>query len=245
MARPQRQRVICTEPEFCVFSPEGIPNCEDVTLTVDEYEVVRLVDLDQLTHAQAAERMEISRPTATEIYNAARIKIAECIVNGKRLLVSGGKYHLCGGGKCGDRCRRRFERNVSAKKGDNTMRIAVTYDMGQIFQHFGHTEQFKIYDVDDGKITNEEIIFTMGKGHGALAGFLSANKTDVLICGGIGAGAQNALSEAGIQLYGGVSGSADDAVKAFIGGNLEFNPCVKCDHHDGHGEHKCGEHDCH
>ena len=88
------------------------------------------------------------------------------------------------------------------------MRIAVTYENGEIFQHFGHTEQFKIYDVENGNIISSEIVDAGGSGHGALAGFLSALKVDVLICGGIGGGAQMALSDAGVRLYGGVSGSA-------------------------------------
>ena len=87
------------------------------------------------------------------------------------------------------------------------MRIAVTYEDGNIFQHFGHSEQFKLYDVEDGKIVNTQVVDTNGQGHGALAGFLTGAKVDVLICGGIGGGAQNALAQAGIQLYGGVAGS--------------------------------------
>jgi len=132
------------------------------------------------------------------------------------------------------------------------MKIAVTYENGQIFQHFGHTEQFKLYDIEDGKIVKEEVVFTMGQGHGALAGFLSQNNVDTLICGGIGGGAQNALAQAGIKLYGGVSGSADDAVNSLLAGTLGYNPDVKCNHHDhehgeGHtcGSHGCGNHGCH
>ena len=125
------------------------------------------------------------------------------------------------------------------------MKIAVTYENEQIFQHFGHTEQFKIYIAEDGKIINSEVIDTNGSGHGALAGLLSALDVDALICGGIGGGAQMALAEAGIRLYGGVSGSCDAAVEAFLGGTLGFNPNVKCDHHDHHGEgHTCGDHGC-
>lgn len=122
------------------------------------------------------------------------------------------------------------------------MRIAVTYENGMIFQHFGHTEQFKIYDVSEGKILGEQVVDTMGNGHGALAGFLLEQKVDALICGGIGGGAQNALAQAGIRLFGGVSGGADDAVKAFLEGNLGYNPNVQCSHHGE--EHSCGEHHC-
>ncbi len=127
------------------------------------------------------------------------------------------------------------------------MRIAVTYENGSIFQHFGHTQQFKIYDVEDNKIVESRVIDTNGSGHGALAGVLSEIKADVLICGGIGGGAQMALADAGIQLYGGVSGSADEAVNAYVAGNLAFNPDVHCEHHDhehGDGEHTCGAHGC-
>ena len=125
------------------------------------------------------------------------------------------------------------------------MRVAVTYENGEIFQHFGHTEQFKVYDIEDGKILSSEIVDTNGSGHGALAGVLNALKVDALICGGIGGGAQMALAQAGIRLYGGVSGSADAAVQALAEGKLDFDPNVHCDHHDHHGEgHSCGSHGC-
>jgi len=132
------------------------------------------------------------------------------------------------------------------------MRIAVTYENGLIFQHFGHTEQFKIYDIEDGKIINSEVIDTNGQGHGALAGVLGSAKVDVLICGGIGMGAQMALAEAGIKLYGGVQGDADEAAQALAEGRLEYDPDAKCDHHGneeghecGHGDHECGHGNCH
>ena len=126
------------------------------------------------------------------------------------------------------------------------MRIAVTYENGQIFQHFGRTEQFKLYDVADGKIINEQVVGTMGAGHGALAGFLKNAQADVLICGGIGGGAQMAMQEAGIALYGGNMGSADEAVAAFLAKTLVQNDNPTCDHHDHeHGEeHSCGDHGC-
>ena len=127
------------------------------------------------------------------------------------------------------------------------MRIAVTYENGEIFQHFGHTEQFKVYDTENGKVLSSEVVDTNGSGHGALAGVLSALHVDALICGGIGGGAQTALAQAGISLYGGVSGSADEAVNALLAGELTFDPAVHCDHHDhehGDGPHTCGDHGC-
>ena len=126
------------------------------------------------------------------------------------------------------------------------MRIAVTYEDGMIFQHFGHTEQVKLYDVENGQIVNEQVVSTEGHGHGALAGFLSGLKTDLLICGGIGGGAQNALAQAGIKLYGGVTGMADEAVEAFLTNSLAYNPDVHCNHHGHDHQGNCGEggHSC-
>ena len=123
------------------------------------------------------------------------------------------------------------------------MRIAVTYENGNIFQHFGHTEQFKLYDIDNGKIMKSEVVNSDGFGHGALAGFLKQLGTDALICGGIGGGAQNALAEAGIQLYAGCSGSADDDVNALLSGTLSYEENPVCDHHgEHHHDHECGAH---
>jgi len=185
--------------------------------------------------------MDISRTTVTEIYEKARFKIADCIVNGKMLQISGGNYKLCNGSAkqcCNKKCC-----NLSInKKGENKMKVAVTYESGNIFQHFGHTENFKIYDIENDKIVKTQIVNTMGNGHGAIVGFLLDLNVDTLICGGIGNGAKNALSESGIRLFGGVSGNADEAVNSLIKGNLDYNSDVHCEHHQH--EHSCKEHNC-
>ena len=130
------------------------------------------------------------------------------------------------------------------------MRVAVTYENGNIFQHFGHTELFKFYDIEDKKIVGEQVADTMGSGHGALAGFLLDHQVDALICGGIGGGAQAALAQAGIRLCGGVTGRVDDAVRAFLEGTLQYQAEATCSHHEHHEHHgchgRCGEekHDC-
>ena len=94
------------------------------------------------------------------------------------------------------------------------MRIAVPYENGSIFPHFGRTEAFKLYDAEDGEVRASAVQSTDGSGHGVLVGFLRDKGVDALICGGIGGGAQTALAQAGIRLYGGVSGGADEAVRA-------------------------------
>ena len=122
------------------------------------------------------------------------------------------------------------------------MKIAVTYEDGQVFQHFGHTEQFKVYEVADGKIIFTEVVGTNGQGHGALAGFLFGGGVDILICGGIGGGARNALAEAGIELYPGAVGDADEQVKSFLAGKLAYDPDTMCSHHHAQEDGDCGNH---
>ena len=128
------------------------------------------------------------------------------------------------------------------------MKIAVAYENGEVFQHFGHTEQFKVYEIEDGQVKSAAVIGANGSGHGALAGLLADRAIDVLICGGIGGGAQAALSERGVGLCAGASGSADEAVAAYLRGEL-VNTGANCGHHreggrgDHGGDHACGGHE--
>ena len=133
------------------------------------------------------------------------------------------------------------------------MKIAIPYEDGQIFQHFGHAAQFKLYTIEDQKVVESRIIPTLGGGHGALADFLREQGADALLCGGIGAGAKSALAEAGIRLYAGVSGAADQAVDALLAGELVYHDSDTCSHHDhghkhhggcGFHAHTCGHHVC-
>ena len=122
------------------------------------------------------------------------------------------------------------------------MKIAVNYENGMVFQHFGRTEAFKLYEVEDGKVVSSEVVSTNGTGHEALAGFLAQRGVDAVLCGGLGAGMQNALAQAGIEVISGVTGNTDEAVEAYLRGDLE-TAGVNCDHHDheGHHEQQAGE----
>lgn len=128
------------------------------------------------------------------------------------------------------------------------MKIAVTYENGQVFGHFGHCRQFLVAEVENGQVIRSEVVPVLGSGHSALAGFLHSLGAEKLICGGIGAGARTALAQAGIELYPGVSGDALVAVQQLAAGSLTFDPDTTCNHHheEGHtcGEHDCGEHTC-
>ncbi|MBQ7534575.1 MAG: FKBP-type peptidyl-prolyl cis-trans isomerase [Stomatobaculum sp.] len=122
------------------------------------------------------------------------------------------------------------------------MKIAATYENGNIFQHFGRTEQFKVYEVEDGKVVSSQVIGNDGLGHGALAGLLADQAIDVLICGGLGGGAQSALESAGVKVVAGAAGNADEAVEAYLRGEL-VSTGANCDHHHGE-DHECGDHGC-
>ena len=129
------------------------------------------------------------------------------------------------------------------------MKIATTYENGKVFQHFGRTEYFKVYEVEDGAVVSSEVIGSDGIGHGALAGLLANHDIQVLICGGLGGGALNALTNAGIEVCAGASGNADEAVAAYLRGEL-VDTGANCDHHHhGEGEECCGhgegeDHEC-
>lgn len=252
MPRPCKRRRICVLPSCARFGPmeEGESSEPAVWMTVDEFESIHQIDLEGLTQEQCAQRMNIARTTAQAIYNCARTKLAQCLVYGRELRIEGGDYVLCDGNAQDCHCRRgrRCCRNAEKLKGErNIMKIAVTYENGNIFQHFGHTEQFKVYEIENKQVTAQRIVGTDGSGHGALAGMLRSLEIDTLICGGIGGGARMALEEAGITLYGGASGDADAAVEALLTGKLQYNPDVTCHHHDHehNGEpHRCGDHGC-
>ncbi|MDD3238497.1 MAG: DUF134 domain-containing protein [Lachnospira sp.] len=237
MARPNKQRSVCRMPGCRQFYPAHRPT-DSITLllSVEEYEVLRLIDYSGMSQQEAAAHMTASRTTIQGLYAEARKKLARFLVEGATLSIEGGSYELCNQNKsC---CGRHQE------KGEFTMKIAVTYENGQIFQHFGHTEQFKVYEVENGEVQSSEIVDTNGQGHGALADFLFNGGIQVLICGGIGGGARNALAEAGIELYPGACGDADAQVASFLQGKLQYDPDTMCSHHTHEEGHTCGNHGC-
>lgn len=255
MPRPKKYRQVCQRPKYTVFGPvnkqrENTQEKTDeqmteetgleekqmqkhIVMTVDEYEVIRLIDLEGLNQEECAKQMGVARTTVQSIYACARHKIAKSMVEGQILEIAGGDVCFCEQYRTGCGCGKRLDiYENSVKDRDGRIKIAVTYENGEIFQHFGQTECFKIYCVDTGSITETWTIETEGYAHGTLAVFLKQQEVDVLICGGIGRGAQNALAEMEIRLYGGVQGKADQAVKQLLAGALEYNPNVLCSYHE-------------
>lgn len=254
MPRPNKCKCVSRMPRFCCFSPveqstpfrgtetisvdaEYMPAHRSrpfgknrIILSVEEYEVLRLLDYEGMTQEGCAAQMGVGRATVQALYAEARKKIARFLVEGSSLRIEGGNYRLA-------------ERENGKMKGERIMKLAVTYENGQIFGHFGHTEQFKIYEAEDGKVISSEIVDTNGTGHGALAGFLKEHGVEVLICGNIGGGARNALAEAGIRLFPGAAGDADAQVESFLAGSLSYDPDAMCHHHGA--DHVCGDHGHH
>lgn len=249
MARPKSLRKVCSMPETNLFIPHQKEEAPIVIMAVDEYEAIRLIDYQGFTQEETAKFMNIARTTVQQIYNDARKKLSLSLIEGLTLKIEGGDYILCKGEEdecsCGG-CKKhnaKYDGNIFLE--EKSMRIAVTYEYGLVYGHFGHTAQFKMYQVEDGKILSSEVLDTNGSGHGALAGFLKEHNVDVLICGGIGQGAKNALTENGIKLYAGVMGGADNAVNALLDGTLKYSEEANCSHHHEHGEgHDCGDHGC-
>lgn len=233
MPRPNKPKKVRNLPLCDRFLP-GNGNCtsHEILLTVEEYETLRLIDYLGMTQEECAAEMGVGRATVQAMYTEARKKTARFLIEGASIRIQGGNY-------CIEDQRQAVGRGV---RGADKMKIAVTYEEGQVFQHFGHTEHFKIYETEDGKILSAKIVDTNGQGHGALAGFLKDMGAEVLICGGIGGGARNALAEAGIRLYPGACGDADAQVEAFLKGSLDYDPDTTCSHHHHGEEENCGHH---
>lgn len=249
MPRPQKTRKVGFAPENTSFSPKEEKGSV-VYLGYDEIEAIRLSDLECLDQGQCAEKMGIARSTMQNVINEAHRKVADALVHGKRIQIAGGNFEFLEEAFV---CRKNDVMSVFKTGGfpdfnakECKMKIAVTFDSSneEVFQHFGKTEAFKIYTIEGGKVVESQVVGTEGKGHGALVGFLKERGVEALICGGVGAGAQNALSENGIKLYGGASGKCDALVNDFIAGTLVYQEDVKCNHHGEH-HHGEGEGHCH
>lgn len=245
MPRPNKEKRVCRLPKCQKFAPSLSDSREAgqivISMTVEEYECIRLIDYAGCNQEACARYMGTSRATVQALYTNARKKLARFLVEAAVLKIGGGNFVV---GLSAAEDSQGYLNNRMDQKGDIHMKIAVTYQDGEIFQHFGHTEQFKVYQVEEGKVVSSEVVGTDGFGHGALAGFLQERGVEVLICGGIGGGARNALAEAGIKLYPGACGDADAQVNSFLAGNLNYNPDTMCNHHGhGHGEGSCHHHE--
>lgn len=235
MPRKPSLKIIRSVPPARIFCPgEPDPNTMQggITLLLEEWEALRLVDYANLEQSHAALSMGISRQSVQMLLASARNKLARSVVEGLPLNIKGDPK------KIGNKPTPITKRNSS-------MKIAVTTQHTQVFPHFGRTPEFYVVATNEGKITEESIIAAPAEGHGALVGFLVSQGIDTLICGGIGAGAVNSLRAAGIQIFAGASGPVKEQVLSLLGGQLPQQGDANCDHHEGHDhDHEHGDHGC-
>ncbi|MEA4811822.1 MAG: NifB/NifX family molybdenum-iron cluster-binding protein [Anaerolineaceae bacterium] len=201
-----------------------------IALNLEEWESIRLVDYLDLEQTRAAGMMGVSRQTLQALLRSAHQKVARCLVEALPLRIEGGHYTLSD-----------TDENMKEIRSER-MKIAVCTQDGDVFEHFGRTPAFTIFEIEEGQIESETLLEAPAEGHGALTGFLKTEGVNVLICGGIGGGAVNALRAMGIELHAGASGKVRDQVQSFLAGQLADLGESNCNHH-GHGQHgSCGQH---
>ena len=232
MSRRKKCRRICAEPRYWQFESIDSGSLEKVVLTVDEYEVIRLLDYEKLTQEECAKRMDIARTTVTEMYDRARSKIADGIVNGKKLQIAGGNYMVYGEQDLSgnnEECRTTYSKRK--REGGCQMKIALPCMGTEIWQHFGHCENFMVYDVENGKIIREESVANPGHRPGFLPNFLADMGVEVVIAGGMGGGAVDIFNERQVEVVVGASGDAKKAVISYLNGELQTTGEV-CHEHE-------------
>lgn len=259
MPRPKQCRRVECPPVAKGFRPFGCGcnrNRESVTLQIDEYEAIRLIDREGLSQEDAARKMQVSRPTLTRVYDRARKAIAEAIVDNKILQIGEGDVEYYG----------QWHSNKITNK-EKMRKIAIPTTDGKLFQHFGKASQFTFVTIEDGKVTSKEAVDAPPHAHGVAPRFILSHNVTEVIAGGIGATPVNMLIEAGVEVHiGAPSLPIDEIIAKYIDGCLIFdenNVCAHHHEHDGeghhhedgmghhhgeghcgrHGEHACGNHD--
>jgi len=251
MPRGRKPRRVCFIPECRHFIARGGSGAM-MSLELDELESLRLADYEGMEQDEAAAKMGVSRGTFQRILYAARRKAAGALVNGFGIRIGGGDYELqdsCpgSGGRCRDCRAPKQTAELKGKPKGGAMIIAVTSKDGEVFQHFGQCQEFTVFETEEGLISSKKVVKAPAEGHGANAGILKDAKAGILICGGIGPGAMDALKELGIEVVPGQEGDVNEAVKKYLLG--EIGPEVKpsCGghshehkHEGGHERHGCG-----
>lgn len=209
MPRPNKSKKVSRLPQCTSFYAEKFREENHILLNVEEYETVRLIDYLGMTQEACAASMEVGRGTVQSLYTSARGKIARYLVEGGILKIEGGNYALVEEADSS-------KGSTPEEKGDIVTKIAVPWEDGEVFQHFGRAQCFKLYHVSGEKTIHTEILESGGYSRRMLAELLSNQNVKIVICGGIGAGARNALAERGIRLYAGAAGNADSQVASFL-----------------------------
>ena len=246
MARPFKCRRVAFLPGVTFFKPAGIPLrfLEEVIVTVEEAEAIRIKDIENLDQEQCAKRMNVSRPTFQRILYSARRKVADALLNGKAIRIEGGNFETVAlNCNCLEGCNADNKHNEIRKEGYN-MKIAVVTDDGTtICQHFGRAQYYLVITIENGKVVSKEqrskaghhVVGMQHETHassGTPHGFdanaqashagMMANITDcqLVFAGGMGWGAQVSLKQAGIDVHMTDKNNIDEAIKLYIEGKL-------------------------
>jgi len=226
MPRPIKERSIREKPVCCRFIPEKIQNTETVILTMDEFDVIRKCDYERLSQENCAQTMNVSRTTVQRIYASARQKIAEALILGKVLEVDGGIVSFNSEDDSS---------NYKNEKGEVSMKIAIGLDGEKVADHFGHCNDFRVYEIVDNKVINQEDIHDDVHVHQARPQFLKDLGVDVLIMNSMGKGAYNRLIALGIKTINAENKSIEEALNSYLSQELNVELV-------GHECHGCGSH---
>jgi len=226
MPRPIKERSIREKPVCCRFIPEKIQNTETMILTMDEFDVIRKCDYERLSQENCAQTMNVSRTTVQRIYASARQKIAEALILGKVLEVDGGIVSFNSEDDSS---------NYKNEKGEVSMKIAIGLDGEKVADHFGHCNDFRVYEIVDNKVINQEDIHDDVHVHQARPQFLKDLGVDVLIMNSMGKGAYNRLIALGIKTINAENKRVEEALNSYLSQELNVELV-------GHECHGCGSH---
>ena len=231
MPRPIKERRVREKPGCCRFIPEKNLTNELINLTMDEFDVIRKCDYERLSQENCAQTMNVSRTTVQRIYASARQKIAEALVLGKGLEVGGGIVSF----NSEDTLK-----NYINEKGEVNMKIAIGLDGENVANHFGHCNDFRIYEIVDNKVVNQDDIHDDKHVHQARPQFLKDLGVDVLILNSMGKGAYNRLIALGIKTINAENKSVEEALNSYLTQELNVelvgHECHGCDSHGEKGK---------
>lgn len=251
MPRPRKWRKVCCLPQSKRFGPLDLPedNVNSIKMTVDEYETIRLIDLDRFTQEECANQMNVSRTTVQGIYDDARKKLAASLVNGKVLWIEGGEYQLCNDieNGCGRGCCRRslyglglIKTEAQTQDKETNMKIAIPVDEQNLESNvcisFGRSPYFLIYTVEtkEAAFLENEAASSQGGAGIKAAQVLVDNEIKTLLTPRCGENAEAVLHKADIAIYKTIEGTAQQNIEAFIEGTLSILNVFHAGHH-GHG----------
>ena len=222
MNKPHKKRACrrlirgkCYMPSDCIGG-----GTDQVVLELDEFETMRLVDYEGLSQIQASEEMKVSRGTVQRLLLSARHKIVEALLNDISIIVSNEIKNIQLKGE-----------NKMDKRSKDVLRIAMpTSDGLNVDEHFGHAKEFALYDMQETTVVDHKNVTPPPHAPGVLPKFLGEQDVDVIITGGMGQMAIRLFKEQDIDVILGASGTIEDNLKEYIGGDL-VSKGSPCDHH--------------